>query len=617
MADINPVDFATPLARAQTLVPDYVQQQLQRKLGALQTQNFALQNQRAQQEIDESNNQAQNETAFETAISDLGANPTPDRYRALAARFPKFAPGINQAAKGMEDSQRTKTLGDLAQVHSALGANRPELARAIIQRHTDADKAAGREPDPSDAALLAMIDSGDPAQMKAARGFAYSTMNAMDPAVAKNLTEAGISGGVKGQVVGRAIGHYNDEGVWTTDYRDPEPTEYKSVGAGDTLVAVGGEGGGQTSSGGAAGTRGDVSRLINTDAGGGYVPEGVKTLGQFVAFGRDLNRRGAKSSSAGTYQINGTTMAEFAPKALGEGWRNAPFDAAAQEKVGEAIFNWAKQQANPAKALRGRWVSLDAGTASRLVQGNWQQARGTIAQGETGGGAGASAAAPAMQGGARIVAQGAPKPGYQMLTPEETASQGLDPNVKYQRSPDGQITALGGQSKAQLKQIPTSAVTSIQENISTGREIDRALSVLKKRPNSIGPGTGSLGDTFTQFNDPEGTDARAAIGKIGGQIIHDVSGAAVTLSEEPRFRPYVPTITDRPSIAIAKLKRLKQLTQSRLDEQKDYYSEPNGYRPYSSGSTSGGITTVRSIQQAQKLAPGTLYRAPDGKVRRR
>jgi hypothetical protein len=160
-------------------------------------------------------------------------------------------------------------------------------------------------------------------------------------------------------------------------------------------------------------------------------------------------------------------------------------------------------------------------------------------------------------------------------------------------------------------------VTSIQENISTSKEIDRALTALTLRPDSIGPGTGTFGDTFTQFNDPKGTDVRAAVGKIGGQIIHDVSGAAVTLSEEPRFRPYVPTITDRPKVAIAKLMRLKQLTQSRLDEQQDFYGEQNGYRPYKSASATAKITTVRSIQQAQKLAPGTLYRAPDGKLRRR
>lgn len=607
MADINPVDFATPLARAQTLVPDWVQQQLQRKLGALQTQNFALQNQRAQQQITEADNQAQNETAFETAISDLGANPTPDRYRALAARFPKFAPGINQAAKGMEDSQRTKTLGDLAQVHSALGANRPELARAIIQRHTDADKAAGREPDPSDAALLAMIDSGDPSQIKAARGFAYSTMNAMEPAVAKNLTEAGAAGGVKGQVVGRAIGHYNDEGVWTTDYRDPEPTEYKSVGAGDTLVAVGGEGGGQASGGaGASGGNSAAPRSVrNNNPGNLKASNFTKSLpgfagvdsGGFAVFDSPQSGASAQGALLGSYIDRGFNT------------------------VDKIINRWAPASDNNDTkayvATVAKALGVNPGdTLSKAAIPRLQSIISRVEGGPSSSSGGAAGAA--MQGGARIVAQGAPKPGYQMLTPEETTSQGLDPNVKYQRAPDGQITALGGQSKAQLKQIPTSAVTSIQENISTGREIDRALTVLKKRPNSIGPGTGSLGDTFTQFNDPEGTDARAAIGKIGGQIIHDVSGAAVTLSEEPRFRPYVPTITDRPSIAIAKLKRLKQLTQSRLDEQKDYYSEPNGYRPYSSGSTnSGGIATVRSIQQAQKLAPGTLYRAPDGKVRRR
>lgn len=44
--------------------------------------------------------------------------------------------------------------------------------------------------------------------------------------------------------------------------------------------------------------------------------------------------------------------------------------------------------------------------------------------------------------GSRVVAQGAPKRGYRMLTPQEKVAQGLDEKVQFQISPQGQITRL-------------------------------------------------------------------------------------------------------------------------------------------------------------------------------
>lgn len=142
------------------------------------------------------------------------------------------------------------------------------------------------------------------------------------------------------------------------------------------------------------GKQGDVSRLINGDAGGGYVPDSVQNMGQFVEFGRGLNRQGAKSSSSGIYQINGSTMAEFGPKALGPNWRSAPYTAETQDAVAQSIYNWAQNQPNPAAALKGRWVSLSPQQAQSLVGQPWSSARQTIAGGESG------------QAGVRAVVQG-------------------------------------------------------------------------------------------------------------------------------------------------------------------------------------------------------------------
>lgn len=373
-------------------IPSYDQLKMNALAMRGEEQRQAVVGQQAQQQQQLFDAQKAEQDDFLTGIKALGDNATPDQYARLAARHPTLK-GIATAAEQLGESQRRQVVGAAAQINQALANNRPDLAKAVVQRSIDAAKASGGKPDEDDVALLAMLNSDDPEQIKAAKGMSYAIVAAANPdTAARNVGEYGATSERKGQVVGRSIGHYDDAtGQFVIDYRDPEGVSYEKIKNADgteSLVEVT-KGGGQASAGGAA--TGDVSRLINSDAGGGYVPAGIKTLGQFVNWGKTLNQRGAKSSSAGTYQINGSTMAQFAPQVLGANWRDQPFDAAAQEKVGEAIFNWAKTQPDPASALKGRWVSLSQNDAARLVQGSWSQARGQIAQGETGGGARSSA----------------------------------------------------------------------------------------------------------------------------------------------------------------------------------------------------------------------------------
>ncbi len=394
-------DYAQALGAAQRLVPSY--DQLRSNNLAIQGQE--LQNRAAQQEITMRDAQMEQQQRLTADIASLGNDATPEAYRAFALRYPQVAKPLIEAAGAMETNQRQQVVRDTAQIRATIAAGKPEIGAQLVQRHIDADIAAGRQPDPEDQALLQMLKSGDPSQLKAASGILYATLASFNPeAAGKNFNDAEEGARDDFQQFGSG-GLFNRR----TGEVVREPSRIVTVGEGQTVFEIGnGTGGGDPASGSAAGVRGDTSRLINTDAGGGYVPDSVQTLGQFVNFGRAMNRRGAKSSSAGVYQINGTTMADFAPKALGEGWQNAPFNAETQDRVGREIFNWAKQQPDPAAALRGRWVSLTPAESARLVQGGWEQARGLIAQKESGGGPGASAAAP-MAGGARVIAQGAPK----------------------------------------------------------------------------------------------------------------------------------------------------------------------------------------------------------------
>jgi len=128
----------------------------------------------------------------------------------------------------------------------------------------------------------------------------------------------------------------------------------------------------------------DRSRIMNyeaRDVGIPAVPETVRTLGDASDFARQVNRAGADSSAMGTYQITGDTLRDFAPRVFGDNWTDVTFDATAQERIAEAIFNAAKHSAD---ALRGRWVSLSPAEAERVRQLPWSQAKRIIAQGESG-----------------------------------------------------------------------------------------------------------------------------------------------------------------------------------------------------------------------------------------
>lgn len=122
---------------------------------------------------------------------------------------------------------------------------------------------------------------------------------------------------------------------------------------------------------------------------------------------------------------------------------------------------------------------------------------------------------------------------------------------------DNSVTPVmaGGE---QLQPKPTGAVTQqIASNAVTLNKIDRAIAMTQSNPNAFGA-RNYLGDTVTQRIDPGGVTARAMIADIAGQKIHDRSGAAVTVGEAERLKPYVPNTTDTPATIAKKLTLFKQ-----------------------------------------------------------
>jgi hypothetical protein len=193
-------------------------------------------------------------------------------------------------------------------------------------------------------------------------------------------------------------------------------------------------------------------------------------------------------------------------------------------------------------------------------------------------------------------APGGSSDAYRIMTPDEATARGLDAGIKFQiNTKSGQITAIPGQSKAQLKPWPAPALEAHSTNQASLTNIDKALALLDPKNNSeaarnarngIGVGTGALGDTFTQLHDPKGADFRAQLGQIGGVIIKDISGAAVSASEDDRLKKWIPRVNDTPATAISKLRNLKREIMQRNQAMDATYNEDQGYRSFGDKSSS-------------------------------
>jgi hypothetical protein len=106
------------------------------------------------------------------------------------------------------------------------------------------------------------------------------------------------------------------------------------------------------------------------------------------------------TGAVGTYQITYGTLQKYAPKVLGNNWRNTPFTADAQERVARAIYEDVK-----GGNLKDTWTGLPANKPGAYSNVPWEQVRGQIARVESGGGVAPAAAAPAQPMGTEEVAR--------------------------------------------------------------------------------------------------------------------------------------------------------------------------------------------------------------------
>lgn len=106
--------------------------------------------------------------------------------------------------------------------------------------------------------------------------------------------------------------------------------------------------------------------------------------------------------------------------------------------------------------------------------------------------------------------------------------------------------------------VPPAVKTALLENRKSISVIDSAINAVKAHPQATGILRGRI-DALDQRVDPKGVEARAGVADIGSLIIRDRSGAAVTASEFPRLRPFLPDANDSHSTVLKKLARMRQI----------------------------------------------------------
>jgi len=184
----------------------------------------------------------------------------------------------------------------------------------------------------------------------------------------------------------------------------------------------------------------------------------------------------------------------------------------------------------------------------------------------------------------------------------QTAAEAAANKVPFgwERKPDGGVGYIAdgpadpkyleqaGAAKRQIKDIPASITKGMTENLSAMQKIDSAIESLDKTPNATGS-WGSVvqylspewgGKLNNEYIDPEGLKARAQVADIGSLKLHDRSGAAVTIGETPRLKPFIPSINDNAKTVTEKLLNLKAEYNNMLASQHDYYNHDNGFKPH-------------------------------------
>jgi len=607
----EPYNYGALLAQGQALVPNLLNQEIQRSLGRAQVEQAQAQTAALQQKMAADAAARQREERYGREVNAALASGDPRAISALIARYPQYKDALKANWDQMDQLQQRSEMRQAAGIWSALNAGNTDAAIAQLESRINADRQAGQDT-ADDEEQLALLKSGDPKAVNTVKGRLGLFMASVVPDKFASVVEqlgTGTEGGRKGQIVGRAIGHYDEAGNFVVDYRDPESF---SLSEGQTRFEGGGQSGG-----------GDiVSQMLPitmaTESGGrDFAGDGSILTSSAGAQGRMQVMPGTQADPGfGVTPARDGSMEEKAR--VGADYLRAMM----QRYGGDPAKAWAAYNAGPGRvdaalAQGGDWLARLPAETRAYVNKNMVQLRNQSG-GTSGGGARVVAAVPTQ-----------PKERTRILSPQEVQSMGLDPRLRYQQSADGNVTLIGGQDTRtrQGRAVPDSTAKRVTANIDVRNSLERALRGFKD-DYAGNTWLGGLENTLQGIfgtGTPGQRDWWADFRSTDNLIRNDLFGSALTAQEKAAYE--ATTISERmdPGEVRKNLQRRLQIIKGALARQQNFLKK-NGYESeavdalFASDALDGGQSSpvrVRSVQEANALKPGTLYIAPDGKTRRR
>lgn len=122
-----------------------------------------------EQQLAKQQSELDDEAAYKQAVESVMANPNPQGFAALQARFGDRHRGIKDAFEIQDAAIRNADLRQMSEVYAAAQGGRWDIATTALRRRVEADRAAGQR-DESDEQVLALLESGDPVQQRQALG---------------------------------------------------------------------------------------------------------------------------------------------------------------------------------------------------------------------------------------------------------------------------------------------------------------------------------------------------------------------------------------------------------------------------------------------------------------
>lgn len=140
------------------------------------------------------------------------------------------------------------------------------------------------------------------------------------------------------------------------------------------------------------------------------------------------------------------------------------------------------------------------------------------------------------------------------------------PPSGYRWGANGALEAIKGGpadiNNKPMKEVPPTARQAYSGNVASLNQIDAAIQAAEKAPDEYFGLKGGMGNTYMSRVYPDSVDVRQKITGVGAAKRHELSGSAVTPSENAATAPLLPQATDDKATVIKKLKGLRDIYSS-------------------------------------------------------